>query len=430
LGERVIEVAGLSKQYPGGRRGVDLIRMLVRGQPPREAVCGALQDVNLTLDRGESLAVVGRNGSGKTTLLRVLAGALAPSTGCVEVRGRVASLIDLGAGIDPEFSGAENALMLGTLAGTPRRRMAESMDSVRSFSGLGDAFEEKVRTYSSGMSLRLAFAAAVHCEPDLLLIDEVLAVGDAFFQQRCLRRIRALQAAGCATVLVTHDPSAATSFCDRAIWLEAGRIASAGDSARVMREYLGTQYSDAADLFASPEDDAPLREPEMKDEVKHVEGLPNIDHRYGDGRAEIIGMVVLDQHEEPVACPRPGQRLRVTITADCREDMEAPIVGFSLRDRLGEIVAATNTSQEMRALARLEAGDRISVEFELRWPRFTSGMFSFSPAIANGSLTSHAMSDWVDNVIVLESENPDAPYGRLQLEVLGIRCGVAAGRDS
>jgi len=381
----------------------------------------ALDGIDLDVRRGDSLAIVGRNGSGKTTLLRVLSGALAPTTGSVNVQGRVSTLIDLGAGVDPEFSGRENAILLAVLGGVSRSRAIGLLPEIRDFSGLGDAFEHPVRTYSAGMSLRLAFSAAVMTEPDVLLVDEVLAVGDAFFQQRCVRRIRELQGAGCTTILVTHDPSAAISFCDEAVWLDHGRVVAQGKPSEVMRDYLGAQYADGALLEALPaRPGAEARE--GTDLVTPAQTLPNIDKRYGDRRAEVVGVAVRDDAGQDVAMPRPGQSLRVVVTVGCRQALGRPIVGFTLRDRLGEILTATNSSHEGRGLPELAPGDVLSVEFGFEWPPFKSGIFSISPAVADGTPDAHEMNDWVDNALVLTAENPDAPYGRLSLARVSVRC--------
>jgi len=290
------------------------------------------------------------------------------------------------------------------LAGATRHEMADRVDRVRGFSGLGAAFDEPVRGYSAGMVLRLAFASAVHADPDVLLVDEVLAVGDAFFQQRCLRRIRELQARGCTCVLVTHDPAAVISFCDQALWLEHGRAACAGDPAKVVREYMGARYRDEAALDESPL--AP-RSVERAEEVElaPARGIANVDHRYGDERATIEGIALRDERGGPLAAPAAGELLRVVITIRGHARIDAPIVGFTLRGHLGEIITATNTAYERRQLPPLGAGDRLSVEFALRWPPFASGTFSLSPAIADGTLDRHHMNDWIDNARVPSADH-------------------------
>jgi ABC-type polysaccharide/polyol phosphate transport system ATPase subunit len=421
-GERppAIEVSGLRKVYPAGWHLGDTLRLLC-GRPPRAANGRtALDGLALRLERGGALGVLGRNGSGKTTLLRILAGSLAPSAGAVRVRGRVAALIDLGAGLDPALSGRENALLLGVFSGVSQRGMQACLEGVKEFSGLGAAFEQPVRGYSDGMRLRLAFGAAVHSAPDVLLIDEVLAVGDAFFQQRCLRRIRELQGQGATVVLVTHDPSAVFSFCDRALWLEHGRIACEGEPAKVVREYMGARYRDDVAL-----EEAPLpADAESGDDGEDLEpapSVPHVDHRYGDGRARIEGVALRDADGRPLGMPIAGERLRVVITARCEAPLAEPIVGFTLRGRLGEVLSATNTAYEGRRLPSLRAGDRISVEFALRWPPFASGAFSISPAIADGTLDRHHMSDWVDNALVTEASNPAVRYGWIRMEGVAVR---------
>jgi ABC-type polysaccharide/polyol phosphate transport system ATPase subunit len=421
-----IEVAGLVKIYPGAGRLRDALRLLLR--PARAATAGklALDGVSFGVEAGSSLGVVGRNGSGKTTLLRVLAGSLRPSQGSVRVDGRVAALLDLGAGIDPEFTGRENALLLGMLAGATRREIDERVGPVREFSGLGAAFDEPVRGYSAGMVLRLAFATAVHADPDVLLVDEVLAVGDAFFQQRCLRRIRELQARGCTSVLVTHDPAAVISFCDQALWLEHGRVACAGDPAKVVREYMGARYRDEAALDESPLE---ARSAGLAEEVElePAHGIANVDHRYGDERATIEGIALRDERGGPLAAPAAGELLRVVITIRGRARIDAPIVGFTLRGHLGEIISATNTAYERRELPPLAAGDLLSVEFALHWPPFASGTFSLSPAVADGTLDRHHMNDWIDNALVTEAPNPEVRYGWMKLPDVAVRYALDRG---
>jgi len=426
-GRAAIRVTGLRKDYSlddGFRR---VWRTLLRR--PNARVKAALGGIDLVVEAGATVGIVGRNGSGKTTLLRILAGALRPTAGRVETHGRVAALLDLGAGIDPAFTGRENALLLGVLAGATRRQMYAALGAVQAFSGLGAAFEQPVRTYSQGMTLRLAFAAAAHADPDLLLIDEVLAVGDAFFQQRCLMRIRELQQKGCTVLVVTHDTGAVFGFCDEAIWLEHGRIVASGDPARVVREYMGAYYRDAAAL----DEDLvpPLMASSATDEAGDAPlpaiGVPNVDHRYGDGRARIEGIALRDRTGQPLGVATPGDLVRVVISVRAVAALSTPNIGFSLRNRLGEVITATNTAYEGHPVASLGADDSVTVEFALRWPAFATGTFSFSPAVANGSLDRHQMNDWIDNAIVIEAANASARYGWLQLENVAVRSRVERG---
>ena len=423
--EPVIRVESVRKVYPLQPTLGDALRGLVFGRLSgrgKEALAG----VDLEVEAGTTLGVVGRNGSGKTTLLRILAGVLQPTEGRVRTRGRIAGLLELAAGIDPKFSGAENAVLLGLMAGATRREMRSRLDAIRAFSGLGEAFDQPVRSYSSGMSLRLAFSTAVHSEPEILLIDEVLAVGDAFFQQSCLLRIRQLQAAGCTIVLVTHDPSAVLGFCSRALWLEHGRVVCSGDPAKVVREYLAARYERGDTLDSGRLDGDAAPQAHSDDPVPPAETIPKIDNRYGDGAARLEGIALRDEAGRPLAVPLAGRPLRVVISARAVSDLHSPVIGFALRNRLGEIITATNSSYEGHPLAPLSAGSCITVEFVLQWPSFVSGMFSFSPSVADGSLDQHVMNDWIDNALVVEVSNPDALYGWLRLEGVEVRSSVSS----
>jgi hypothetical protein len=254
-------------------------------------------------------------------------------------------------------------------------------------------------------------------------------VGDAFFQQRCLRRIREVQSRGCTTVLVTHDPAAVISFCDQALWLEQGRIACAGDPAKVVREYMGARYRDATAL-----DEPPIATPKatraLEADVEPARGIPNVDHRYGDERATIEGIALRDAEGRSLAAPVAGALMRVVITIRSRARIDAPIVGFTLRGHLGEVVSATNTTYEGRDLPVLEPGDRITVEFVLRWPPLASGTFSLSPAVADGTLDRHHMNDWIDNALVTEAPNPDVRYGWLRIPDVAVHYALERRAES
>src|SRR5262245_51358790 len=251
-----LSVRGLGKSYwiwrrPGSPLWHGLLQRLARGPLParlgerlgRRAAAEvrefrALEDVSFELGPGESLAVIGRNGSGKSTLLQVLAGTLAPTAGEVSRRGRLAALLELGAGFHPDFTGRQNARPWAAVLGLDESLLATRFPSIEAFADLGDFMDRPVRTYSSGMLLRLAFAVSVSVDPEVLLIDEVLAVGDPGFQFKCLERIRRMQGDGVALLLVSHDLVAVRSLCDRALYLEAGRVKASGPTAEVVEAFL------------------------------------------------------------------------------------------------------------------------------------------------------------------------------------------------
>lgn len=243
----VIRFQDVSKSFPR-HRGHRLLRehlaVLFRGRVRDRFY--ALRNVSFALDRGESLAVIGPNGAGKSTLLGLLAGLATPDSGSVEVHGRVAALLELGSGFHPDLTGRENVRLNASLLGLSRNQTKAAFDSIVDFSGIVDFIDEPLRTYSSGMMMRLAFAVAVNVDPDILLIDEVLAVGDAAFQAKCFERIREFRRAGKALVCVSHGANMIRELCDRAIWLDHGELLMEGTVERVLRAYTGTRASISA----------------------------------------------------------------------------------------------------------------------------------------------------------------------------------------
>lgn len=237
----VLEIHGLGKRY---RRGApaygslrDTLARLVRRAPPPGKTVDALCDLDLTLAPGEILGVIGDNGAGKSTLLKIIARITPPDTGRVVVRGRIASLIELGAGFHPELTGRENVLLHGSILGIPRRTLQTRLDTVAAYAGLEDAMDTPVKFFSTGMYARLGFAVAVHAEPDLLLVDEVLSVGDLAFRERCYDRIAALQARGTGVVFVSHDLPTVSRLCAHAIHLADGRVVARGPADAVTAGY-------------------------------------------------------------------------------------------------------------------------------------------------------------------------------------------------
>ena len=254
----------------------------------------ALRDISLAIPKGATLGVVGQNGSGKSTLLQVLAGILRPTTGSCQVQGSVAAILELGAGFNPEFSGRENIFINAAVLGLSHRQTHDRMDRILDFAGIGEFIDQPVKTYSSGMFVRLAFSVAVHVDPEILLVDEALAVGDLVFQHRCIHRMRQLRDAGKTIVLVTHDLHAVTSYCSSAILLDGGRKLHEGSPAAVVQRYQALVARREADLAdglgeksASPADNLPV-----------VRTIPYIHNRYGEGAAEIIGIILLSSDGE------------------------------------------------------------------------------------------------------------------------------------
>jgi hypothetical protein len=335
------------------------------------------------------------------------------------VRGKVSALLELGSGINPEFTGRENVFMNGAILGLDTREMAMKFGAIERFAEIGEFIDQPVKTYSSGMFMRLAFAVAVNVDPDVLLVDEALAVGDLIFQHRCMHRMNQLRASGKTIVLVTHDLGAVTKFCDRALLLDAGHLIEDGSPDRVVQRYRALifererRYGAAAGEAVAADDSMVMGTASMP----VARTIPNIDHRFGSGEAEVLGVDLLDATGVPTRDVFGGQEITIRISARLRKPIENPILGYTLRDRLGVEVAACNTSYAGRALPPAGEGQLVTSDFRLAMPRLAAGSYSISPAVAKGSLLKHDMCDWIDNALVFSLRSDDLVYGMLKMDV-------------
>jgi lipopolysaccharide transport system ATP-binding protein len=413
-----VEFQSVSKSYSIYDAPGDRLKELVSfNRLKRHKDFWALHDVTFQVKRGETFCIVGENGSGKSTLLQMVAGILQPTSGTVAVGGRVSALLELGAGFNPEFSGRDNVYLNGSILGLTRRQIDERYRDIEAFAEIGDFINQPVKTYSSGMVVRLAFAVAINVDPEILLVDEALAVGDIYFRQRCMRKVHELRARGVTILFVSHAVSDVKAIGDRALWLEHGRVVEVGEPGGVIARYLaamtekdsayrqhkaGTKERRAAAV--------PVRAPEV------LESIPNIDHRYGDGRAEIIGIAVLNEHGEPLHVLDPGMKIAVRISVRAKGELALPMVGFMLRNQMGMDFSGTNTAREGYELAPMQPGDVVTVDFHLELPELYPGAFSFSPAIADGTLSAYTMCDWIDNALALQmTRSENEVYGFLRL---------------
>ncbi|MBS1854101.1 MAG: ABC transporter ATP-binding protein [Acidobacteria bacterium] len=413
-----VEFQDVSKSYaiydsPGDR----LKELLSLNRLKRHKDFWALHDVSFEVRRGETFCIVGENGSGKSTLLQMVAGILHPTSGTVQVGGRVSALLELGAGFNPEFSGRDNVYLNGSIMGLSTRQIDQRYAEITGFAEIGDFINQPVKTYSSGMVVRLAFAVAINVDPEILLVDEALAVGDIYFRQRCMRKVHELRQRGVTILFVSHAVSDVKAIGDRALWLDRGRLLDIGDPDKIVAKYLAAMTEkDSTYLLnrsaAAPraERRASLQAPEI------VDSIPNVDHRFGDGRAQVIGIAVYDESGRPAHLLEPSGRILVRISARARADLPLPIVGFMLRNQLGMDFAGTNTAREGHQLPPMQEGDVLTVDFHVDLPELYPASFSFSPAIADGTLMGYSMCDWIDNALVLQmSRGEQQIYGYIHL---------------
>lgn len=309
--ENAIEVSDLSKRYLMYSRPQDRLKEALRSRwdgwrkrPPHHYAneFWALKDINFEVKKGETLGIIGHNGSGKSTLLQLICGTLTPTTGAVQTAGRVAALLELGAGFNPEFSGHENVYLNASLLGLSREEIDERFDRIAAFADIGDFIKSPVKTYSSGMFARLAFAVAIHTDPEILIVDEILAVGDAAFQRRCMKKFYEIRDSGCTILFVSHDQYQVKSICQRALYLDHGRQKMFGQAGTVIDAYMVAMESA---LTAAEQAAAAPAQPEG--ESGEAAAGPEADRLY-----RITDVTLVNEAGEPTSHVRTGETVRLS----------------------------------------------------------------------------------------------------------------------
>jgi len=419
----VIALDGVSKMYKlYGRPGDRLRELVAFGRRNLHREYWALRDVGFEIRRGETFCIVGENGSGKSTLLKVIAGILQPTSGAVLTNGRLTALMELGAGFNPEFTGRQNLFLNGAILGLSTREVRECVDGILSFAEIGLYIDQPVKTYSSGMVVRLGFALAVHLHPEILMVDEALAVGDVYFRHRCMRKIHELRARGVTIVYVTHDVADIKALGDRALWLERGRVRQIGEPGEIAHQYLdalarkGAQYQERQTRTAKNAGGARPAPPEI------IASLPPGLTRYGDRRAEILGVALTDTWGRPMEAVRLPAHIVVRISLKAIAPLEQPIVGVLLRNAQGVDVSGTNTAREAVRMEPLAPGEIRTLDFHWELPELAPGDYALTPAVADGGLLDYRFCDLLENAIPLRV----LPGGPPAYGVMRLPCSVSA----
>lgn len=369
----------------------------------------ALEDMSLTVNKGETLGVVGRNGSGKSTLLQLVAGTLAPSTGQVRTHGRVAAILELGSGFNSEFTGRENALLSAQIYGLDATLASRRLASIAEFADIGAFFDRPVKTYSSGMVVRLAFAVIAHVDADILIIDEALAVGDAFFAQKCMRFLRAFKARG-TILFVSHDTQAVQGLCSRAALLQGGRLAAVGEPSEISKLYLEQLYGQArrTNAAATTSRDNDTDEHTTAHAVAERAGaiafrFNEASSGFGAGGAEIVAVRVLKDGEQ-VSIVHGAEQVSLEIAIRANRPLENVIVGFTVKDRLGQALFGDNTYLTyVDKPPTVDVGKMIRARFDFQMPLLPSGDYVIAAAIATGTQEDHIQQHWLHEAALLRS---------------------------
>ncbi|AYY58235.1 ABC transporter ATP-binding protein [Burkholderia multivorans] len=373
------------KQYP--TRWSRLVEWMDPRRRPHHTLHWVLRDVNFTVRAGEALGIIGINGAGKSTLLKMIVGTTQPTVGSVTMTGRVAALLELGMGFHPDFTGRQNVMMAGQLLGYSVDELLTLMPEIEAFAEIGEYIDQPVRVYSSGMQVRLAFSVATARRPDVLIVDEALSVGDAYFQHKSFDRIREFRKLGTTLLIVAHDKAAIQAICDRAILLNAGRLEMEGPPEAVM-DYYNAMLAD------------------RKDHDVRQEKLENgaVQTISGTGEAVIDSVELLDESGQPIEVAGVGQPVALRVKVTCVEAIPELVVGYMIKDRLGQTVFGTNTYHLKQVLVDLPKGRSVELRFEFK---ANLGVGSYSVAVALHTGDAHLANNyqWRDRALVFNVVN-------------------------
>lgn len=388
-----IHVADLGKaykQYPS--RWSRLAEWMLPFSGPRHKLKWVLTDINFQVAPGEAVGLIGVNGAGKSTLLKLITGTTLPTTGAVAMQGSVAALLELGLGFHPDFTGRQNAVMAGQLLGMSLPEIHDLMPQIEDFSGIGDYMDQPVRVYSSGMQMRVAFSVATARRPDILVVDEALSVGDAFFQHKSFDRIRQFRKEGTTLLLVSHDKQAIQSVCDRAMLLDGGRLAREGNPEQIMDYYnamIAERENDTVRLHDTPDG-----------KVQTVSGT---------GEATVDGIALLDSSGARVEVIDVGAEVTLEVRVRVRQAIPRMVLGYMIKDRLGQPMYGTNTHLKDLPLVDVGAGEQVVYRF--RFP-MNLGPGTYSVATAIVSTETHLVNnyEWRDLALVFTVMNMRRPH--------------------
>lgn len=375
------------KQYPS--RWARLLEWVMPGQAKRHVLKWALQDICFTVLPGEAVGIIGLNGAGKSTLLKLITGTLMPTTGHVHVAGRVSALLELGIGFHPDFTGRQNAVMAGQLLGYDAAQLHRLMPEIEAFAEIAGYLDQPVRVYSSGMQMRLAFGVATAMRPDVLIVDEALSVGDAYFQHKSFQRIREFQKLGTTLLLVSHDKQAIQSICDRALLLGSGRVLLEGAPVAVMDYY-----------------NAMLADHQSQQLSQTTQANGQVRTASGTGEATIEDVVMVDSNGQRVETVFVGMPVQIRVTVRVNQDLDSLVLGYGIKDRLGQLMYGTNTYHTDQVLTNLKSGQTylFSIGFAVR---LGVGSYSVHASLVRNSSHIEKNYHWIDGAIVFEVINKD-----------------------
>lgn len=383
----------------------------------------ALRNVSFQVEKGETVGIIGTNGSGKSTILKIITGVIQASEGTVKVDGTVSALLELGAGFDMEYTGVENIYMNGAVLGFSKEEMDRKKEEILNFADIGDFVNQPVKTYSSGMLVRLAFALAINVEPEILIIDEALAVGDAFFQAKCFHKLEEIKAAGTTILFVSHDIVSVKKLCSRAIWLDRGNIREIGEAKEVCEKYLGMQIEEQNKKKKKLVGQLILENTITKEAVwaKEECSFKKIDLEKADGESgtktgEIISFYIRDEQKNDVVVLETGKTYYFGLLTKFHEDIDNVLFGFEMENTKGVKLFSVNNFLTDEVLPHVKSGEWYEVSFEIKLPRICATEYLISPSLAAGNQENHIVLHRIHNGMKIDVDNQGYNLSLIELD--------------
>lgn len=364
----------------------------------------ALNNVSFEIKKGETVGIIGKNGSGKSTLLKIITGVLTPTSGRVNVHGKISAILELGAGFNNEMTGIENIYLNTSINGMNKQATNKIIDEIVDFAELGEHIYQPIKTYSSGMKARLAFGVAINVDPEILIVDEALSVGDVRFQQKCLRRMEEFKAQNKTILFVSHSTGMIERFCDRAVWIHEGNIRDIGDSELISKKYYSFMTYGLETTINDRE--------KSTQEIKKTDSIkwPSLDkcESFGEGGAKIVGVALVDDKNNFLSVLSGGEKVKLLLKIVAYEEIYSPIVGFIIKDKTGVRVTGTNSyiTKQTQNIKLIKNQENI-VEFEFTMPLVKNGEYTISPALAEGTQDKHIQHHWIHDALLFKILNMD-----------------------
>ena len=409
--DNVISVRDLSKVYRLYDKPIDRLKESLNiFHKSYHKEYYALNNLSFDINRGETVGIIGINGAGKSTLLKIITGVLTPSGGTIDVKGKISALLELGAGFNMEYTGIENIYLNGTMMGFSREEVDKKLDDILSFADIGDFVYQPVKTYSSGMFVRLAFSLAVSVEPEVMIVDEALSVGDAFFQAKCFTKLEEIKARGTTILFVSHDITSVKKLCNRAIWIEKGIVKCDGDASEVCEKYLSMQI----------EENNRQKQTIVK-EIKNDNTKQAIMSKYNavfrkvnfsdksqvtsSGKAEILSFSVRDAEDNEVLVVKPDGNYSFVIVARFFENVKNALFGFEMENNKGVKLMSINNFLTDTVIEEAQKDMVYEARFTIRMPKLCAGEYLLSPCIASGNQNNHVVHMRLHNYLLITMDN-------------------------